>query len=363
LANTVGAASIFGLIIFGERLLWRRWHLTPKASGDRLAICVALLDEDHTGDLRRGVIATIARPLAGVEVLSAGMLLKEDAQGGILKAMSKARRLLKRKSGHVLVWGRVIREEGHRTVLELRFVSQTDESEGDRFSLTDKLLIEPKLLSEMGKVIATYAVATAKGKEARSYAARELLSLVSGLQQLLHSSQDGFRVDYRTQIRFAYGLLQSDIGVRSGNSDRLNEAVQAYRETLKEWTQEREPIYWVAAKSNLALALARLGKRESGSKTLKAAIASHRQVLRLGAGAQTAVDRAVTKSNLCVALTWLGEREPETETLKRAVAAGREALRELVRGDNQLEWALAKVNLGIALRTLGEREPWDLSLK
>ena len=203
-------------------------------------------------------------------------------------------------------------------MLELRFVSRADEFEGDRFGLTDMLLVDPKLLSRMGSVIATYAVtkASAASKDARSYAASELLSLVGGLQQLLASSQKGFSQQDRTQICSAYGLLQSVIGEQSGNSDRIKEAVQAYRETLREWTRERAPRDWATAKSNLALVLARLGKRESGSRNLKEAIASYHEILLEyqeiplgGADKQIAVKRAVTKSNLCIALTWLGQRE------------------------------------------------------
>ena len=280
LTNAVGAALVFGLIAFIGGLLRRRWHWTAKASSDRLAIYVAFLERDYSDDLRRGVIATIAKPLAtsGVEVLRAGTLLKEDSQGGSLKATNKARKLLTRKGGHLLVWGRVLRETS-RTVLELRFVSRANEFEGDRFGLTDKLLVEPLLLSRMGGVIATYAVMKARTarKDAEAYADRELEALANSVQQLLRGAPEEFRPQDRTQICFAYGLLQSVIAEQSGNSDRLKQAVHAYRETLRDWTQERAPRDWVIARSNLALVLARLGRRESGSENLKEAIASYHE--------------------------------------------------------------------------------------
>ena len=327
LTNAVGAALVLGLIAFVGSLLRRRWHWTSKAAGDRLAIYVAFLEGDYSDDLRRSVIATIGKPLAaaGVEVLRAGTLLKEDSQGDALKATIKARKLLTRKGGHLLVWGRVLRE-APRTVVELHFMSRADELEGDRFGLTEMLFIEPRLLSQMGGVIAGFAVVAARAasKDARAYAASESLSLAGGLKQLLGGRQEGFRQHDRTQICFAYGLLQSVIGDQTGDPDRLKEAAQAYRDTLDEWTQERAPRDWVTAKSNLALVLARLGKREKRFEYFEEAVTSYREILSAGAGAQTAVERALTKSNLCAALAWVGQRD-------EAVALGREALREIVR--------------------------------
>ena len=232
LTNAVGAALVLGLIAFVGSLLRRRWHWTSKAAGDRLAIYVAFLEGDYSDDLRRSVIATIGKPLAaaGVEVLRAGTLLKEDSQGDALKATIKARKLLTRKGGHLLVWGRVLRE-APRTVVELHFMSRADELEGDRFGLTEMLFIEPRLLSQMGGVIAGFAVVAARAasKDARAYAASESLSLAGGLKQLLGGRQEGFRQHDRTQICFAYGLLQSVIGDQTGDPDRLKEAAHGVR--------------------------------------------------------------------------------------------------------------------------------------
>ena len=44
-----------------------------------------------------------------------------------------------------------------------------------------------------------------------------------------------------------------------------DEAVAAYREALKEWTRERVPLHWAMTQNNLGNALSRLGERESGT--------------------------------------------------------------------------------------------------
>jgi tetratricopeptide (TPR) repeat protein len=127
--------------------------------------------------------------------------------------------------------------------------------------------------------------ASSASEDAEKYAYRALSSLASGVQSLVRGAPEEFRPQDRTEICFAHGLLQGVLGERSGNSEQLSEAAQAYREALREWTRERAPSDWAAAKSNLALVLARLGKRENGSGNLKEAIAAYREILLEGADA------------------------------------------------------------------------------
>jgi hypothetical protein len=52
---------------------------------------------------------------------------------------------------------------------------------------------------------------------------------------------------------------------------RLDEAVVAYREALKEQTRERVPLDWATTQNNLGSALQKLGERESGTVHLEEA--------------------------------------------------------------------------------------------
>src|SRR5262249_19643318 len=54
----------------------------------------------------------------------------------------------------------------------------------------------------------------------------------------------------------------------SGNA-KLEEAVAAFREALKEHTRERVPLNWAMTQTNLRLALTRLGEREGGRGSWK----------------------------------------------------------------------------------------------
>ena len=75
--------------------------------------------------------------------------------------------------------------------------------------------------------------------------------------------------------------------MRSGRSGsgragrrKLEEAVAAYREALKEWTRERVPLQWAMTQNNLGTALATLGERESGTARLEEAVAAYREALK-----------------------------------------------------------------------------------
>ena len=57
---------------------------------------------------------------------------------------------------------------------------------------------------------------------------------------------------------------------------RLEEALSAYREALKEYTRERVPLDWAATQANLGTALRRLGERESGTARLEEAVSAYR---------------------------------------------------------------------------------------
>ena len=55
------------------------------------------------------------------------------------------------------------------------------------------------------------------------------------------------------------GNALAKLGQRDNKPARLEEAVAAYREALKERTRERAPIEWAATQNDLGIALGDLG--------------------------------------------------------------------------------------------------------
>ena len=142
---------------------------------------------------------------------------------------------------------------------------------------------------------------------------------------------------------------------RERGTAKLEEAVVAFREALKEWTREHRPRLWAAAHSNLGNALQALSDRESGTAKANEAIVAYREALKEHTRAR---DRSWAKiqSNLGNALVHLGTRESGTAKLEEAVVAFREVLEIQTRERVPLQWAAIQNNLGNALLVLGQRE-------
>jgi tetratricopeptide (TPR) repeat protein len=159
------------------------------------------------------------------------------------------------------------------------------------------------------------------------------------------------------------GLAQDNLGTalwtlgdRESGTARLEEAVAAYRDALKQRTRERVPLDWAGTQNNLGIALSRLGERESGTARLEEAVAAYRDALKEYTRERVPLDWATAQNNLGLALQTLGERESGTARLEEAVAALSEALKEWTRERVPLRWATGQNNLGLALQTLGARE-------
>ena len=64
------------------------------------------------------------------------------------------------------------------------------------------------------------------------------------------------------------------LGERESGTERLEQAVSAYVEALKEYTRERVPLNWAMTQNNLGNALRTLGEREAGTERLEQAVSA-----------------------------------------------------------------------------------------
>ena len=93
--------------------------------------------------------------------------------------------------------------------------------------------------------------------------------------------------------------------------------------------RRRQPLDWAMTQNNLGGTLTILGEREGGTERLEQAVAAHTEALKERTHEWVPLDWATAQSNLGAALATLGEREGGTERtrLEQAVAAFTEALR------------------------------------
>ena len=69
----------------------------------------------------------------------------------------------------------------------------------------------------------------------------------------------------RASHNMALGVALATLGAREPGTERLEQAVDAYTEALKERTRERVPLDWVAAQNNLGRAIEFLRERGRAS--------------------------------------------------------------------------------------------------
>ena len=162
------------------------------------------------------------------------------------------------------------------------------------------------------------------------------------------------------QLQLSLGNALQTLGERESCPERLEEAIDAYRAALEEYTEEytreRVPLDWAATQNNLGNVLQILGERESSIERLEEGLDAYRAALEERTRERVPLDWAATQNNLGNALQTLGERESGTERLEEAIDAYRAALEERTRERVPLDWAATQSNLGNALQILGERE-------
>ena len=89
----------------------------------------------------------------------------------------------------------------------------------------------------------------------------------------------------------------------------------AYREALKELTQNRVPLDWATTQNNLGNALGRLGERESEITHMEEAVTAFQEALKEKTRDRVPLDWAITQNNLGNALRILGHRGKEARLI------------------------------------------------
>jgi tetratricopeptide (TPR) repeat protein len=102
------------------------------------------------------------------------------------------------------------------------------------------------------------------------------------------------------------------LGERESGTTRLEQAVVAYRDALRERTRERVPLQWAMTQNNLGNALMRLGERESGTARLEEAVAAYRDALKEYNRERAPYYWEQTQRNLEPALRLLEDRKRQT---------------------------------------------------
>ena len=165
------------------------------------------------------------------------------------------------------------------------------------------------------------------------------------------SGQEDKRLAYLEQE--ADALYQQ--GDEFGDNRAASMTIERRRQIIAMTPRDQFPLEWARTQNNLGVALTTLGTRESGTEKLEQAIEAFRLALLEFTRERAPLNWAMTQSALGIALTTLGTRESGTEKLEQAIEAFRLSLQENTRERSPLTWAPTQAGLDNALKLLEQR--------
>ncbi len=208
--------------------------------------------------------------------------------------------------------------------------------------------IELEILALSGNALGSYG--SDKGDR------QKLLQAIDVYREVLKRyTREGNPLNWaKTQRRL--GETLSLLGWRESGTEHLEEAIEAYKAVLTVQTREQMPLEWAGIQCRLGNTLTILGRRESGTARLTEAVKAFQAALTVQRREQVPIDWALTQNELGILLFTLGERDIESSHLEDAVTAFRQALKEITRERWPMNWASIQNNLGLALHRLGALE-------
>jgi len=344
--------------------LIKRRPIPPAAVG-RLTIAVAHLEDDKNREQEKQLLAGL-EDFEGVETLTIDRTVAWPASGtereNKKKAEEEARRLLEQSGADVLIWGRVIKNTMRLYWTASRDVSGAKASGNYQPQSAESLALPEAFWGDLKQILGLLSQSRLAEltDQPGQYVADKLKPLIDQVRLLVQSREGAWNPETLAGVQFALANALWDLGEQSGTNEPLEESIELYHKVLDQVSRERAPLQWALTENRLGNALARLGEqtdtREKGMPRLQAAVDAYREALKEYTRERAPRDWAGTQVNLGNVLEIFGRRERDRGKLEEAAKAYGEALKELPRESEPLTWAMAQMSLGNALETLGEME-------
>jgi hypothetical protein len=226
---------------------WVSREPVPKTDPERLSVLVAKLNRD-ANDTLGNQIFEVLKEFSGIEALPLDRMLARD--GRMTEAMEAeasevARCYLQESGASVLIWGSVLDREHKIAKLFLTTSSAAPQegAEGKQYPQEpgSTIRLPDVFWSDFAQVL-RLAIASRdaefRAKEGH-YVADRLPPFIAGVHRLLNKSYDrpGWDADARGSTRVILANALSTLGYQSGQNAHLQEAVEAYRLALEEYTR------------------------------------------------------------------------------------------------------------------------------
>lgn len=188
------------------------------------------------------------------------------------------------------------------------------------------------------------------------------------LRQSIQSYQLAL-VKLHAQAQDNYPLIQNNLGAAFADlalhlqpGENLQRSVQAYREALRFWKLDTEPLQYATVQNNLGTSYWNLAQHRQPESNLEQAIAAYTEALRYYTPQRDTISYAMIQNNLGTACWNLAQHEHAEDWLKRAIAAYHSALQYRTLENNPTAAAATQNNLGTAcwhMATQLEQQPTE----
>ena len=243
------------------------WRGNPQRSEEGFRIVLCWLENDAEGDNTLEVASAFQNPdLGGIKLVrSARIVVGSGAWDEWSEDMQQSvRAVLEDWDADLAIVGRV-RRSGE--LLSLWVVPHSDEGalgRGNRPYELDNVTLGEDFHADLRiqlAAVALAAVAPLADTEIRGRVLEKgLRDATEKLSTLLEGRAIG-SAEHQAALHVALGNALQTLGDRESGTERLEQAVVAYRTALEEYTRERAPLDWAMTQNNLGNALQTLGER------------------------------------------------------------------------------------------------------
>ena len=334
---------------------------TPK-------ILLTRLNNDKGGEVgnRLGKLLT---GIQGVDVYRHKKAMKvpdgiENPAERLIVSVEEGRAWLIEERADLLIWGDI---DDQKTGLSLRLLPALGgNGEPLEFSGLGEGLEFPVAFGEQLNPLFCAAAIGAFGptfKGVRSGLGEALGGYLENAGNLLQTLPPGLSKIQAASVLTAVGNAFVAHASLGGGQEKLDMAIEAYREAEKQVPKESQPLAWARIQNSLAAVLQAQGQNKKDPTLLRKAAVTYSTVIANLSATAHANDWAMANIPLGKALYILAGLEGKPEYLKRAGAAYEEALSVYNMEKSPSRWAEVTNQYGVVLLALGEETDGDAALE
>lgn len=295
----------------------------PTERRFRLVLC--WLDDDYSGESTKKVAQALAG-IDGIDVARSAWIVSAQGAGDTWRSAMREQthRILESWQGDLAIVGLVKVPQQALTLWVIPRVGDDTLIRGDRPYELKLGTLPPAFHDDiqLQLIALAFNAVTAEGdiEAARPVISNTLQAVADQVDNLLKNRtfSDSW---LRDELRFSLGHALLQLGEREIGADRLERAVDVYRELVEGAGPKQAKGNWARAHMHLGIALAALGERTKDAGLVHQAIRSYESALEVRSREHQPLDWARTRTNLANALLRLGMWEQDSKRIEAAIAA------------------------------------------